>query len=209
MPKTLLTVFAFFLFALSTFAQQADKNALQKQREKLRNEIKETEKSLAETKKSAKVNIGQLSLINKKMNLQGKVIENINGEIKNLNDNIYTSQLEINKMKRVLDTLKQEYAKSMVYAYKNRSSYDFVSFIFSANNFNSLSTLPISLLFSGATFLISPINDFTEPFDPINFMRNASAWSFSAEEKLIISSFKFSTCCNKFSIVAKLYYLCF
>ena len=136
MPKKLLTIFVFFLFTLPALAQQADKNALQKQREKLRNEIKETEKSLAETKKTAKVNIGQLSLINKKMNLQGKVIENINGEIKNLNNNIYTSQLEINKMKRVLDTLKQEYAKSMVYAYKNRSSYDFVSFIFSANNFN-------------------------------------------------------------------------
>ena len=55
---------------------------------------------------------------------------------KDLNDNIYLSQLEINKMKRILDTLKQEYAKSMVYAYKNRSNYDFFNFIFSANNFN-------------------------------------------------------------------------
>jgi septal ring factor EnvC (AmiA/AmiB activator) len=39
-------------------------------------------------------------------------------------------------MKRILDTLKQEYGKSMVYAYKNRSNYDFLNFIFSANNFN-------------------------------------------------------------------------
>ena len=137
MPKKIVTVFVFILFAFSSFAQQsADKNALEKQREKLRKEINETEKSLLETRKTAKVNIGQLSLINKKMDLQGKVIDNINGEINNLNNNIYSSQLEINKMKRVLDTLKQEYAKSMVYAYKNRSSYDFLSFIFSANNFN-------------------------------------------------------------------------
>lgn len=137
MPKKIVNVFVFFLIAFSAFAQQsADKNALEKQREQLRREISETEKSLAETRKTAKVNIGQLSLINKKMDLQGRVIDNINGEIKNLNNNIYSSQLEINKMKRVLDTLKQEYAKSMVYAYKNRSSYDFLSFIFSANNFN-------------------------------------------------------------------------
>ena len=137
MPKKIVTAFAFFLFALSALAQQpADKDALQKQREQLRKEIAETEKTLEETRKTAKVNIGQLSLINKKMDLQGKVIDNINGEIKNLNNNIYTSQLEINKMKRVLDTLKQEYAKSMVYAYKNRSNYDFINFIFSANNFN-------------------------------------------------------------------------
>ena len=37
---------------------------------------------------------------------------------------------------KVLDTLKQEYAKSMVYAYKNRSNYDFLNFIFSASSFN-------------------------------------------------------------------------
>ena len=72
----------------------------------LRKEIAETEKALNETRKTAKVNIGQLSLINKKMDLQGNVIDNINGEIKNLNNNIYLSQLEINKMSRILDTLK-------------------------------------------------------------------------------------------------------
>ncbi|HXS58784.1 MAG TPA: peptidoglycan DD-metalloendopeptidase family protein [Hanamia sp.] len=137
MPKRIFNVIAFFLITVSAIAQQpADKDALQKQREQLRREIAETEKSLEETRKTAKVNIGQLTLINKKMDLQGNVIDNINSEIKGLNDNIYLSQLEINKMTRILDTLKQEYAKSMVYAYKNRSNYDFINFIFSANNFN-------------------------------------------------------------------------
>jgi murein hydrolase activator len=137
MPNRIVTTFLFFLLAQVSFAQQpANKDALQRQRDKLKNEIAQTEKILNETKKTAKVNIGQLSLINKKMSLQGNVIENINGEIKDLNNNIYLSQLEINKMKRILDTLKQEYGKSMVYAYKNRSNYDFLNFIFSANNFN-------------------------------------------------------------------------
>ncbi len=53
-----------------------------------------------------------------------------------LDNNIYTLQKDINKYNRMLDTLKQEYAKSMVYAYKNRSSYDFLNFIFAADNFN-------------------------------------------------------------------------
>jgi septal ring factor EnvC (AmiA/AmiB activator) len=80
--------------------------------------------------------VGQLSLINKKLNLQDNIIHNISGEIRKLSDNIYLSQLEINKIKRILDTLKVEYAKSMVYAYKNRSNYNFLNFIFAANNFN-------------------------------------------------------------------------
>ena len=137
MPKKIITIFFLFLFALNASAQKTpDKSELQKQREQLRKEIAETEKALIETQKTTKVNVGQLSLINKKLDLQGNVISNISGAIKKLNDNIYLSQLEINKIKRILDTLKVEYAKSMVYAYKNRSNYDFLNFIFSANNFN-------------------------------------------------------------------------
>ena len=102
----------------------------------LKKEIAETEKALNETRKTAKVNIGQLSLINKKMDLQGNIIDNISGEIKNLNNNIFSAQKEVNKMSRILDTLKKEYANSMVYAYKNRSNYDYLNFIFSASSFN-------------------------------------------------------------------------
>ncbi len=136
MSKLFITIFLFFISAVSCFAQQSDKDALQKQREKIKQDIAATEKMLNETKKTASVNIGQLGLINKKLDLQGSVMNNINGEIRSLNDEIYLSQLEINKMMRVLDTLKQEYSKSMVYAYKNRSNYDFLNFIFSADNFN-------------------------------------------------------------------------
>lgn len=137
MEKRIATLFIFLFFISTAYAQQPnDKAALQNQREQLRKEIGQTEKLLNETKKTAKVSIGQLSLINKKMDLQGNVIENINGQITNLNNDIYTSQLEVNKMKRALDTLKEEYAKSMVYAYKNRSNYDFINFIFSAHSFN-------------------------------------------------------------------------
>lgn len=136
MPGKIISAFILLLFTLFASAQKLNKDALQEQREQLRKEIAETEKALIETQKTTKVNIGQLSLINKKLNLQGDVVSNISGEIRNLTDNIYLSQLEINKIKRILDTLKVEYAKSMVYAYKNRSNYDFLNFIFSANNFN-------------------------------------------------------------------------
>ncbi|MEO6894840.1 MAG: peptidoglycan DD-metalloendopeptidase family protein [Ginsengibacter sp.] len=136
MPKKIVTAFLFFLIAFAASAQELTKDQLEKQREELKKEIQATEKALIETQKTTKVNVGQLSLINKKLNLQDNVIHNISGEISKLSDNIYLSQLEINKIKRILDTLKVEYAKSMVYAYKNRSNYDFLNFIFSANNFN-------------------------------------------------------------------------
>ena len=137
MQKSIVIAVAFLLFIFKVTAQQPeDKDALQQQREQLKKEIVETEKALNETRKTAKVNMGQLSLINKKMDLQGNVINNINSEIKNLNNNIFLAQKEVNKMSRILDTLKQEYSNSMVYAYKSRSNYDFLNFIFSASSFN-------------------------------------------------------------------------
>lgn len=133
MQKIILTaVIAFFLLN----AQAQNRDELQKQRQQLKKEIEETEKVLNQTKKSTKENLGQLSLINKKMDLQGNVIQNISGQLKFIENDIFKSQREVGKLARILDTLKQEYAQSMVYAYKNRNSYDFLNFIFSSSGFN-------------------------------------------------------------------------
>lgn len=135
MQKIILTAAVALIFLFHAGAQ-TNKDELQKQRQQLKKEIEETEKVLNETKKTTKENLGQLSLINKRLDLQGNVIENITGQLKFIENDIYKSQREVNKLSRILDTLKQEYAKSMVYAYKNRNSYDFLNFIFSASNFN-------------------------------------------------------------------------
>lgn len=133
MQKLLFTIITAFLF-LGAGAQGKDQ--LEKQRQQLKREIEETEKILNETKKSTKENLGQLTLLNKRLDLQGNVIENIAGQLKFIDNDIYKSQKEVNKLAKVLDTLKQEYAKSMVYAYKNRNSYEFLNFIFSSSSFN-------------------------------------------------------------------------
>ncbi|MCY7292507.1 MAG: peptidoglycan DD-metalloendopeptidase family protein, partial [Ferruginibacter sp.] len=71
-----------------------------------------------------------------KLNLQNRLIENIGKDINILDNTININQREINRYNKLLDTLKEEYARSMVYAYKNRNNYDFLTFIFSAGSFN-------------------------------------------------------------------------
>lgn len=134
MLRKLLFLFILQSFAYGVLAQ--DKSSMQQQRDRIRQEINQTQKLLSETQKTAKANISQLALINKKVTLQQRVVENINKEIRNLTDDIYLTQLEINRMNRVLDTLKTEYAQSMVYAYKNRGNYSFLNFIFASESFN-------------------------------------------------------------------------
>lgn len=134
--QKIISITAALLFFIATSQAQTNKDELLKQRQQLKKEIEQTERVLNDTKKSTKENLGQLSLINKRLDLQGNVIQNISGQLKFIEGDITKSQREVNKLARILDTLKQEYAKSMVYAYKNRNSYDFLNFIFSAANFN-------------------------------------------------------------------------
>ncbi len=117
-------------------AQPQTREELEKQRAQLKKEIEETELLLNKNKSATKQSLLQYKLIADKVNLQNRMIDNINKELNRLDDNMYLISRDIRRYDRLLDTLKTEYAKSMIYAYKNRSSYDFMNFIFSAANFN-------------------------------------------------------------------------
>ncbi len=135
MIKFIFNIAMFSFFGLTAFAQET-REELEKQRAKLKKEMEQTQKMLNNNKAKTKENLVQWKLINDKLNLQNRLIENIGKDINLLDNNINTNQREINRYNKLLDTLKEEYAKSMVYAYKNRNSYDFLSFIFSAESFN-------------------------------------------------------------------------
>jgi murein hydrolase activator len=138
MAKKIIITASWVLASLLVAAQpgKASREELERQRKDLKAEIDNQEKLLKDIKKTTTENLVQLKAIDTKMSLQDRVLDNIGRDINILDNNIYTSQREINKLNHILDTLKQQYAQSMVYAYKNRSSYDFINFIFSANNFN-------------------------------------------------------------------------
>ena len=132
--KKLLILFICFLSVLTVSAQ--DKDKLERERQELQKELKVIQAEYNKLKGKTKVSLGQLSVLQKKMAMQNKYISNINREIRGLSDEIYLNALEIRKLQAELDTLKSQYARSVVYAYKNKSSYSYLNFIFSANDFN-------------------------------------------------------------------------
>lgn len=134
MLKTLFSCFLILAFSGSLLAQTSDD--LKKKQADIQREIDELKQSLNDTKKNKKAGLGQLSLITKKLRLREQAINNINDQINVIQSNISQSRNEITRLKQELDTLKTQYEKSVVYAYKNRSNYDFLNFIFSAASFN-------------------------------------------------------------------------
>jgi septal ring factor EnvC (AmiA/AmiB activator) len=135
----IIASFVFLLLSVALAAQQPaskEQQDLERQRQQLKKELDEAQALLDKNRKTTKENLSTLTVINRKLSIQERMVNNINREINLMDNNIYKSQRDINKLQLLLDTLKQEYAKSMVYAYKNRSNSDFLNFIFSSSSFN-------------------------------------------------------------------------
>jgi len=133
--KILLPFFLFGCIAVG-FAQPQDKTQLEKERQEIQRELQEIQGMYNKVKGQTKQNLAQLNMLKRKIDLQEQYISSINKELRSIDDDIYLSELEIYRLNKQLDTLKSQYAKSIVYSYKNRSNYDYVNFIFSASSFN-------------------------------------------------------------------------
>ena len=135
--RVVLITILFTVAALNgVFAQTQSRAELEKQRAEIQEEIASVKRSLDQTTKNRKASLGQLALLQKKLRLREAAIKNVSKQIDYIDNNITQSRKEIENLKMDLDTLRTEYEKSVVYAYKNRSSYDFLTFIFAATSFN-------------------------------------------------------------------------
>lgn len=130
----------FFLFTvfvvMNVVVFGQDKAELEKKRKQTLQEIDILNDQYNEIKKNKKQSIGQLTLIQNKIRLRNEVISTINKQVRAIDGDINTSYIEMRRLQKDLDTLKMNYAQNVVYAYKNRSSYDFLNFLFSATSFN-------------------------------------------------------------------------
>src|SRR5258706_5108751 len=138
MKKSLLTLllFAAILPALTAQPPSSDKSQLEKERQDIQDELKEIQSMYDKVKGQKTQSLGQLNMLKRKIILHERYINSISRELKMIDDDIYMSNLEIFRLQKQVDTLKSQYARTIVYSYKNRSSYDYVNFIFSANSFN-------------------------------------------------------------------------
>ncbi|MBL0133209.1 MAG: hypothetical protein IPP79_03930 [Chitinophagaceae bacterium] len=136
MLKNFFISILFLSVGTVAFAQQGSSEDLRRQQAEIQKEINELKETLKATQKNKKASLGELAMVQKKLRLREQAIDNISDQINLIQGTINQSRGEINKLRMELDTLKVQYEKSVVYAYKNRSNYDFLNFIFSAASFN-------------------------------------------------------------------------
>ncbi len=171
MTKKTITCIVFVLFSLATFAQQT-KEEIQRKQQQLQSELADLNSTLSDIKKSKKQSLSQLALVQRKIKAREELVSNINKELHNIDDDIYLNSLDIYRYQKELDTLKQRYAKNLVFAYKNRSSYDYLNFVFSADNFND-AIKRISYLKSYRQYRETQANNITQTQNLLQTKMNA------------------------------------
>jgi len=125
----------FTLLFVGAFAQQS-REELQKKEQELKKELSDLNRQLSETQKNKKLSLNELALIKRKVAKREELVRGINNQINELDNTIYLNEMDIYRLRKELDTLKLKYAKSIVFAYKSRGSYEYLNFLFSARNFN-------------------------------------------------------------------------
>ncbi len=134
--RILSVIFLAWGLCSMVLAQQPTREELQKKEQDLQKELIELNKLYNETQNNKKLSLKQLAIIKKKINKREELVNGINKQVHQLDETIFLNERDIYRLRKELDTLKLKYAKSLVFAYKNRSSYEYLNFLFSASDFN-------------------------------------------------------------------------
>lgn len=131
-----LVFLVLFLMTVVGVSAQQSREELQKKEQELKKELSDLNRQLSETQKNKKLSLNELALIKRKVAKREELVRSINNQINELDNTIYLNEMDIYRLRKELDTLKLKYAKSIVFAYKSRGSYEYLNFLFSARNFN-------------------------------------------------------------------------
>lgn len=125
----------FFLAASFTVSAQS-KEQLEKQKSNIEAEIRNLNKQLSSAKKNTKLTQQQLNALNKKINERTKLIKNINAQMGMLDKEIAHTQDSINVMRTRIDSLKNEYAKTIRILYREYNNIDKTVLLFDTPDYN-------------------------------------------------------------------------
>jgi len=129
-----MLLFVLFIFSADVYSQS--KKELEQRKQKLQKEIEETNKQLKATEKSKTLTATQVNALKKKIRLRQELIGTISGELNVLNSEITSTSGEIATLENKTLQLKKEYANMLLFAQRNKESYQRMMFVFASEDFN-------------------------------------------------------------------------
>lgn len=115
---------------------QKNRAKLEQDKKKVEQEIEYTNKLLEQTRQTKQNSLNEVVILNKKIGKREELIGTIGNEVQLVENQMTQAQDSINLLEKDLKALKDEYAKMIYYAYKNKNLYDRLIFIFASEDFN-------------------------------------------------------------------------
>lgn len=134
MKKRFLIVFI-WLLTWPVVAQEDAQQKLEARKEQLQKELAEMRNKYQNERVKEKSVLKEINKIEEQIKVSANLINTISKQTRLLSDDIYLTQLEINKLNRELQVMKEDYAKMIVKSYKSRSDQSKIMFILSSNSF--------------------------------------------------------------------------
>nr|WP_320117769.1 peptidoglycan DD-metalloendopeptidase family protein [uncultured Marinifilum sp.] len=135
--KKILLYLSFLLIFISVEAfSQTKVSSLKKRKQQNEKDIAYTSTLLKNTLKNKEVSLSRLNLLNQRIKARQALIKSIECEVSYIGKQINSINKEIKKLEDDLFKLKKQYAKVIVYAHKQKNSYEKLLFLLSSKDFN-------------------------------------------------------------------------
>lgn len=117
------------------WSQESQQEKLEERKAQIQKEIRENERLLQTVKKKEKSAVHVVVIQSTKIKLKEKLINTTEKQTKLLGNDMYINQVQINKLKKELAVLKDDYSEMIVKSYKSRSEESRAMFLLSSENF--------------------------------------------------------------------------
>ena len=122
------------LWVQGAFAQTKSSSQLKKDKQKIENEIANTQSLLKKTEKNQKASLQQIAVLRQQISNREKLITALNNEIMQMEEQQELNQQMIAQLQKKLEYMKSDYAQVVYMAYRNRRLMDKVTFILASEN---------------------------------------------------------------------------
>lgn len=121
---------------MSIGQSKQDKNKLKKEEKALQKKIENTKNLIKLTRNSEQLTIAELAILNHQIAYREELVSNINYQMRKINEEIESMELQKIQLENNVKILKDEYAKMLQYAYKNRNDEFNIFYVFSSESYS-------------------------------------------------------------------------
>jgi septal ring factor EnvC (AmiA/AmiB activator) len=119
----------------NTFAQSTSEK-LKKEQTNLEKKISNTRSLLDKTKNNAKASLNELRLIDNQIRFREELVTNFDQQVRGAEVKVIRKDAEVKELTKRLASLKEQYRKLLLYAYKHRNKFGKLMYLFSASSYN-------------------------------------------------------------------------